>query len=48
MNFTSEDFERWLAFQEAMGLKPTNPEEIERIRAALKKGAMLTTPEKVN
>lgn len=45
-DFTLADFERWLAQMNATGYRPTNPQEIERIRRALKSGATMTTPER--
>ena len=44
MNFTLQDFERWLAQLAETGLTPTNPQEIERMRAILKAGGTMTAP----
>lgn len=45
--WTSEEFERWLALQTAMGWTVRNPEAIEKIRAALKKGERVTPMERI-
>mgnify|MGYP001589385740 CR=1 FL=1 len=44
MNFTLEDFNRWVAQLEAAGYTNRSPEEVERIRALLKAGATMTAP----
>lgn len=43
--WTAKDFDCWLELQDAIGLKPTNPGEIARIRAILKSGGSMTIPQ---
>lgn len=39
------DFERWLALQAALGYTVKNPEAVEKIRDAVKRGGTLTIPQ---
>ena len=43
-HFSSDDFERWLALQHLLGWRVRNPETVEKIRAAFRRGANLTVP----